>query len=73
MKLNISRYCMYIVPETEQDVVYLEEVLGLEKDGSEARVVRTYSMLPVGSTSTIQVLKKPPYQAPEDPPNDLHP
>ncbi len=32
MKLNCKRYCIEIIPENDQDVVYIEVVLGLTEN-----------------------------------------
>ena len=33
MKLKVDRYCMYISTESDVEVAYIEEVLGLKKEG----------------------------------------
>ena len=33
MKLQVKRYTIVIIPETEQDVAFLEDTLGIEEDG----------------------------------------
>ena len=40
MKMELKRKSIQIIPETEQDEVYLEEVLGLYRDGDSAKAVR---------------------------------
>jgi len=36
MKIEYGKYCIRIIPENEQDQVYLESVLGLFKKGDKA-------------------------------------
>lgn len=47
MKLEIGRYCLRIVPEDqtvvrtdERDTAFIEEVLGLRKNGDSIKLVR---------------------------------
>lgn len=44
MKLNIERYSLQIIPETPVDEAWLEEVLGLMKEGDSVPLVRVHPM-----------------------------
>ena len=50
MKLKIMSYSLQIEPETklwtandERDVAFIEEVLGLKKDGDSIKLIRIYA------------------------------
>ena len=45
MKLRVDRYSIKIIPESETDEAYIEEVLGLKESGSRTNVVR---VAPIG-------------------------
>jgi hypothetical protein len=40
VKIEVKRHSLLIIPETPQDEAWLEEVLGLKKDGDTAPLVR---------------------------------
>ena len=40
MKIELEKYCVRIIPENVQDEIYLETVLGLKLESSEAIVKR---------------------------------
>jgi hypothetical protein len=40
VKLEVVRYGIRITPENETDVAYIEEVLGLKKEGQSVRLFR---------------------------------
>lgn len=44
MKLEIGKYSLKIIPETPQDEIYLEEVLGLDISESYCRINRVNEM-----------------------------
>ena len=44
MKLEVSRYHMTVVPETEQDRAYLEEVLGMKNNEDQCTAERINAM-----------------------------
>ncbi len=41
MRLEIARYGLRVIPESEQDEAYIEEVLKLKKDNDSIRLVRS--------------------------------
>ena len=44
MRLQIDRYDIDIIPETQQDIVYIEEVLGLKDEGQRCTAKRVNAM-----------------------------
>lgn len=40
MKFRIERYGIEVIPETDQDHAYIEDTLGLKKDGESVSLVR---------------------------------
>ena len=44
MRLQVSRYSLEIIPESPQDVAFLEEVIGLKSDGDWADAYRVNAM-----------------------------
>ena len=40
MKLKVTRYFLEIIPEGETDEAYIEEVLGLGKEGDKIELIR---------------------------------
>ena len=40
MRLDVKRRTMEIIPETDQDLAFIEEVLLLQEDGEETKTIR---------------------------------
>jgi hypothetical protein len=40
MKMQVNRYGISVYPETPQDEAFIEEVLGLKKDGDKIHIIR---------------------------------
>jgi hypothetical protein len=57
MKLKINRYSMEVIPENSQDEAYLEEVLGLKDEKSEAWAIRVNAM-GLSCWAYMEIIKK---------------
>jgi len=44
MQMNVHRYGIDIIPETDEDTAYIEDTLGLENDGDFVKLVRRNAM-----------------------------
>lgn len=58
MNIEVSRYSINIFPQNEQDVAYLEEVLGLRKSGDIAAAVRI-DIIGGSTIAYVKVTKNP--------------
>ena len=58
MKLRVDRYSIKIIPESEIDEAYIEEVLGMRGIGSKANTVRVAPMGLDHALAYIEVKRK---------------
>ena len=54
MIFRIERHCIRIIPQTEQDIAYIEDTLGLKRKGDSIKLVRC---APMGLDSAISCLE----------------
>ena len=57
MEMKIERNCIEIIPENEEDEAYLEEVLGLKKDGDVAVAIRR-DVYGIDKMAFVEIRKK---------------
>lgn len=57
MKLEVRRFAIEIVPESEEDIAYIEEVLKLKSQGDSCECIRQ-NMLTTLSISYIEIRNK---------------
>ena len=57
MRMEIKRYGIEIIPEDEEDIAYIEEVLGLKNEGDKADVIR-YNVFGTLSLGYVTIKKQ---------------
>lgn len=58
MKVKYNKYSIQIIPESDQDEVYLESVLGLNKKNDTAQATRIATMGLNGSWAYVEIKAK---------------
>jgi stalled ribosome rescue protein Dom34 len=55
MKMNLKRYSIQIVPENDEDIAYLEEIIGAKEE--EAMITKRVDAFGLSSLAYIEISK----------------
>ena len=58
MRFEVGRYSITVVPDSKQDVAYIEDTLGLKRGGQAIRLVRK-DAFELGSIAYLETLSLP--------------
>lgn len=65
MKFEIRRHSIVVIPETDEDRAYIEDTLGLKKDG-DALLLRRKNAMGIGSIAYLETIHEMPTNIPAE-------